>query len=273
MEIATALLWLLFSVGVGAYGTLVGAGGGFIIVPVLLLLAGASPQQAAGTSLVVVALNALSGTFSYARMGRVDWQTGGRFALAAVPGAVVGAYLSTAFSGRVFAVVVGVVLIAIALLLALRPMAAGKSAPPTGPRRRWQAERTLVDADGEVFAYRYTGPGGLALSVGVGFLSSVLGIGGGIIHVPAMVRLFGFPAHVATATSQFILAITAVIGAATHLALGHVLPVPALAMGIGAIVGAQVGARLSRRLRGARIVQLLALALAVVGVRLLVGGL
>src|SRR5262245_23628316 len=126
MEIVSALLWLLFGVGVGAYGTLVGAGGGFIIVPVLLLVGGASPQQAIGTSLVVVALNALSGTLSYARMGRVDWQTGWRFAAAAVPGAVAGAYLSTLFSGRAFAIVFGVLLIAIALLLALRPSTALK---------------------------------------------------------------------------------------------------------------------------------------------------
>jgi uncharacterized membrane protein YfcA len=86
-----------------------------------------------------------------------------------------------------------------------------------------------------------------------------------------MVQLFGFPAHVATATSHFILAVSTLIGAGAHLALGHLLPGPGLSMGIGAIAGAQLGARLSRRLRGSRIVQLLALALALVGLRLLVG--
>ncbi|MDP2726854.1 MAG: sulfite exporter TauE/SafE family protein, partial [Dehalococcoidia bacterium] len=86
-------------------------------------------------------------------------------------------------------------------------------------------------------------------------------------------HLFFFPAHIATATSQFILAITTGVGAASHLALGHVLLGPALSMGVGVVVGAPLGAALSRRLRGTLIVRLLSLALILAGARLIWAGL
>ncbi|NJD09284.1 MAG: sulfite exporter TauE/SafE family protein, partial [Gemmatimonadetes bacterium] len=110
---------------------------------------------------------------------------------------------------------------------------------------------------------------GAVLSFFVVFFSSVLGIGGGIIHVPVMIHFLGFPAHIATATSHFILAISAGVGAGTHIALGHLLAGPAILMGIGVVGGAQVGARLAQRMRGTRIIRLLSLALIVVALRLL----
>ena len=111
--------------------------------------------------------------------------------------------------------------------------------------------------------------GGLGLSFVIGFLSSILGIGGGIIHVPAMVFLVDFSAHLATATSHFVLAITSPVGSVGNVAAGRILYIPAIAMSVGAIGGARLGAQLSRRVQGALIVRVLSLALVVVGLRLL----
>jgi uncharacterized membrane protein YfcA len=105
----------------------------------------------------------------------------------------------------------------------------------------------------------------------VGYLSSLFGIGGGIIHVPLLTSLLDFPVHVATATSHFILAIMALAGTLTHIATGtfaHGVH-RTIYLGMGVLVGAQVGARLSRRMRGAWIIRSLALALGAVGIRLL----
>ncbi len=267
-----AMEFLALGLGVGAYGTLVGAGGGFLVVPVLLLLYHADPAQAAGTSITVVFLNAASGSFSYARQRRIDYRAGLAFALATVPGAIAGAFLAELFHGRTFEIVFGVLLLLIAALLMWRPTTARAGVPPTegGPPPRWyHIEHRFADAGGESFHYRYNILIGIVLSIGVGFLSSILGIGGGIIHVPALVFLLGFPPHVATATSHFILAISAFVGASTHLALGHVLLGPAAFMGLGVVVGAQFGARLSRRLHGGVVVRLLSVALIVVAFRLL----
>ncbi|MGI8857750.1 MAG: sulfite exporter TauE/SafE family protein [Thermomicrobiales bacterium] len=274
-SVVQVLLWAIAGVGVGTYGTLVGAGGGFVMVPIFLFfIPGISPAEAAGTSLAVVFFNALSGTASYVRQGRVDFWTGNRFALATVPGSIIGAYISNLFSSRPFYVVFGIFLISIAGFLTLRPDAKSAHVAPLAPGetrtlpRGWVA-RSVTERGGERFDYAYNFWGGIALSFVVGFLSSILGIGGGIIHVPALIFLFGFPAHIATATSHYILVISALVGALSHLASNDIRWIPMIGLSIGVIPGAQLGARLSSRLQGKWIVRGLAFALAVVGLRLL----
>src|SRR5436309_793892 len=104
--------FVLFGLVVGTYGTIIGAGGGFIIVPVLLLVLGWPHQEAVATSLLVVTANATSGSIAYARQKRIDFQTGIRFALATLPGAIIGSLVVEALSGRVFNVIFGVLLVA-----------------------------------------------------------------------------------------------------------------------------------------------------------------
>lgn len=264
----------VFGLFVGAYGTLVGLGGGFVVVPVLLLVYHASPQDTVGTSLAVVFLNSLSGSISYIRQKRVDLRSGIKFALATVPGAVIGTYLSTYLSSRLFSLVFGAIMLGASALLLLKPESRKElaldeeSGPQPGTRR---VTRKITDARGQVFAYSFNERLGIIISFFVGFLSSILGIGGGIIHVPVMIHLFTFPAHIATATSQFILVISTGVGAASHLAIGQVMIPQALAMGVGVLIGAQLGASLSRRLHGTLIVRLLSLALVATAVRLILG--
>ncbi len=258
----------VFGVVVGAYGTLIGAGGGFLMVPVMLLLLNMSPQRAVGTSLAVVFLNGLSGTISYLRQRRVDVSTGWQFAVATVPGAILGAYLSVLFTAHLFQVIFGLMLIGLSLFLVFRPGIEGQEGD-VERTDRFMVKRVLVDSHGVSYVYSYHRIYGLLLSFFVGFLSSIFGIGGGVIHVPAMVHLFGIPAHVASATSHFILAISSSVGAVTHVFLNHVDFWTAVPLGIGVLFGAQIGAALSRRLHGSLIVRLLSLALALVGLRLL----
>lgn len=264
--------FLVFGFAVGAYGTMVGAGGGFLIVPALLLVQHADPAQAVGTSLTVVFLNALFGTISYGKQRRIDYRSGLLFALATVPGSIAGAFYAPHFSGPRFDTIFGVVMLMVAALLIWRPAAEEQIAQAMieesgGPW--YKVFQQVTDATGERFSYRYNLLIGMTVSVFVGFMASVLGIGGGIIHVPVLTYVLGFPAHIATATSHFILAISAGIGASSHLALGHVLLGPAILMGVGAAGGAPVGARLAMRLRGGKILKLLSVALLIVGVRLL----
>jgi hypothetical protein len=86
----------------------------------------------------------------------------------------------------------------------------------------------------------------MAISIVVGYVSSFLGIGGGIIHVPALSYFLGFPVHIATATSHFVLAIMALTGTLVHIAIGtfsHGVH-RTIALAIGVLVGAQIGAHL-----------------------------
>jgi uncharacterized membrane protein YfcA len=271
MSVLRAVEFLLFGMAVGAYGTMVGAGGGFLIVPALLIVQQAPPEMAAGTSLTVIFINALFGTFSYARMKRIDYRSGVLFAVATIPGSILGASLSSHFSGPVFDRMFGVLMLLLAAFLIWRPKAEEEihSAMIASTGEWYQFQGKVTDSSGAHFAWRYNLVIGMTVSVIVGFFASILGIGGGIIHVPVLTYVLGFPAHIATATSHFILAISSLIGAGSHLALHHVLIGPAILMGIGAAGGSQIGARIAMRLKGGKILRLLSLALIVVGVRLL----
>jgi uncharacterized membrane protein YfcA len=105
-------------------------------------------------------------------------------------------------------------------------------------------------------------------------LSGLLGIGGGIIHVPVLTQVLNFPVHIATATSHFVVATSTLAASITHAVSGSFTRVgETVVLSAGAILGAQVGARLSRRIPGALIVRMLAVALAIVAVRLLLDAL
>lgn len=265
----TAALLVLIGFAVGAFGTVVGAGGGFILTPILLLL---YPHESAQTltaiSLAVVFFNAASGSAAYARQRRIDYRTGTIFALATVPGAIGGALLVGVVSRQAFNAIMGVVLAALAVWLI-----AGERWPLREPRG-YLERRVLTDRAGETYEYRVPVIRGAVYSLGVGFLSSFLGIGGGVIHVPLLVRALGFPTHIATATSHFVLAIMAGAGTITHLVIGsfhhHGLR-RTIALSIGVVAGAQLGAHISLRLHGRVIHWLLAAALLALSVRLLVG--
>lgn len=246
-----SLLLFLLGLIVGAVGTLIGVGGGFILVPIFLLALNYSPQHAIGTSLAVVFLNALSGTIAYIRQKKVYYDAAIRFSLATLPGAVLGSYLSQYFSSHCFYISFGLLLIVIALLLYSRP-------------------KPKVSSDGAQSDFPFYNRWlGTSLSVLVGFFSSTFGIGGGIIHVPVMIGLLGFPAHTATATSHFVLAVSALFGVITHYLLGNILMTPALIIGGGAIIGAQIGAYMAPKIKSRSITLLLCLALFILGLRMI----
>jgi len=111
----------------------------------------------------------------------------------------------------------------------------------------------------------------------VGYISPVLGIGGGIIHVPAMVDLLSFPVFVATATSHFILAIMSTVSVVVHAFKGsyndaYILRM-VIGLCIGVIPGAQAGALVSHKIKGNTIIRVLAVCIGAVGVRILLGSL
>src|SRR5262245_17097996 len=259
-----AVLLGVLGLAVGTLGTLVGAGGGFILLPLLALLYPHEPAaNLTAISLAVVCVNAMSGTIAYARMRRVDFRSGLIYAAAGLPGSILGAFVTHRLDRHVFDPLLGSVLILGAIFLLRRKL--------DDSHVSTVATRRLVASDGTVDAYSPRLPLGALLSAGIGFLSSLLGIGGGIIHVPSMVFLLGFPTHVATATSHFVLALLSFAGVAVHARTGTLAPEVhrTLPIAVGVLVGAQIGAALSPRIHGRWILRVLALAIASVGVRLL----
>jgi hypothetical protein len=272
MAVLPAVLLMLLGIAVGAFGTLVGAGGGFVLTPLLLLLYPEErPEVITSISLAVVFFNALSGSIAYGRMKRIDYPTGRLFALATVPGGFLGALATRLFTRGLFDILFGSILILLAAYIIVRRQAEQRVLAES--RSGW-THRLVVDAFGHQHEYSFDRKLGLAISFVVGFLSSLLGIGGGVVHVPALVQLLNFPTHIATATSHFILVITSLTGTLVHIAAGDFSRGirRTIFLGAGVIIGAQVGARLANRVHGLLIIRLLALGLASVGLRLVLHG-
>lgn len=276
MTLFTAETYLAFiGLGfiVGAYGTLIGAGGGFVLMPLLLLLyPDETPEKITAISLAIVFLNALSGSQAYARMRRIDYKSGLIFASATIPGAVLGALNTRMVPRELFDSIFAVFLMAGAAFLALRPELApmGKDEPQN--HHSITMSRHIKEGNGTTHDYSFNPLVGVFISLFVGYISSFLGIGGGIIHVPALVYLLHFPVHVATATSHFILVIMALTGTIVHIETGsfaggvhHMI-----SLAIGVVLGAQLGAHLSNFLKGKWIIRSLAIALGMVGIRIII---
>jgi uncharacterized membrane protein YfcA len=253
------------------YATLIGAGGGFVLVPMLLLLdPQVDPDTVAGISLAVVFVNALSGSIAYGRLGRIDFQVGKLFSLVAIPGAILGALATGLFARGIFDVVFGAVLLLSSGFLFLAPGGErGAQVDESGQG----VSRTVVAGDGRIYTYSYSPEAGCALSFAGAFLSSMLGIGGGIVQVPLLVRFLKFPTHIATATSQLIVALISFWATLVHAVRGDLGAAETVSQGVplalGVAVGAQLGAYLSGRVRGPALIRFLSLGLGFAGVRLL----
>jgi uncharacterized protein len=248
-------IWLTVGLLVGAEGTLIGAGGGFLLMPILLFAyRGANPEILTAWSLVAVLFNSASGSLAYARSRRIDYHSGIVFALAALPGAWFGARLTSHLSKSWFGLLFGGFLVMVSTYLLVRST------------RRVDEGSALREAHG-----RYNLWLGATLSLLVGLIANVFGIGGGILHVPLLVYVLGFPTHIATATSHFVLVVTVLVGVLAHFASGSLsfefLPLVPLVVGVS--LGAQVGAHYSSRLSGPWIIRSLAIGLVAVGIRLM----
>jgi uncharacterized protein len=253
------LLFFLLGAGVGIFGTLVGIGGGLICVPIFILWLTPSiftnAPQVVGTSLVIVFLNALSGTFAYIRQKRVFFNAAIPFAIATLPGAFLGSYIADLFNPDTLNIAFGAFLLLMAIIMYWNSSRKRGKEPSFDPK-----------------TFKYNKVLGILSSVLVGFLSSIFGIGGGIIHVPLMIYLLQFPTHVATATSHFVLAVSSACGVFSHLILNHIIWLPAISIGLGALIGAQIGAKLSKKTRPKIILLLLSASMFALGIRLILLG-
>jgi uncharacterized protein len=268
-------LGILIPVGflIGMFGTLIGAGGGFILVPILIFCCPEfSPETITAISIAIVAANAISGSFAYARSRRIDFKAGLIFALFTIPGSILGVLTTKSIPKQFFNTVFGVLLIGLSVYLLVKPNTQNPVTERTQNLKRWK-HHSLTDNVGTHFSYSYNQTTGIIISIIVGYLSPVLGIGGGIIHVPAMVNWLQFPVFVATATSHFILAVMSSVSVIVHAIQGNYNDPKVLHMVIGLIIGvvpgAQVGAWLSHRTKSHTIIRVLAICLGIVGIRIL----
>ncbi len=264
--------WLtLLGLSTGAFGAAVGAGGGVVLVPLLLILTDTEPPIVAGTSLTLVALNAITSSPSYLLKGLVDRRGGLLLGLAAIPGSTLAPFVVESLAGGVYRVLLGLLILGLAVRLLTAGYGEPERAAPRSMVRLGVVKRRIEAEKGQVFEYEYSEPLAAAFNAALGFVSALFGTGGGYIRTPVLVAAFGFPARVAVATSMFAMAFYATAGAAVHASLHNVNWYPMVFwVGVGMVVGGQIGAKLAATVRASWIIKLLALVLVVIGLRLLI---
>lgn len=239
--------------GVGAIGGaasgLLGIGGGVVMVPLLVLMLGLTQQEAHGTSLAILIFTAIAAAIVYRAAGPLDLRLAALLAAGAVAGAPLGARVAGRWSDDRLRRAFGALLVVVAIRLLLVRLDGGEGSVPGG-----LAGAALMIAVGFV----------------VGWLSGLLGVGGGTILVPILTLAFHVPQHGAQGVSLFMIVPTSIAGAWTYHRLGHVRRSLVAPAAIASVVTAAAAALVANALAGPTLRVLFAIVLAIMGARMLV---
>jgi uncharacterized membrane protein YfcA len=248
------ILYIALGFFTGLIGTLTGTGGGFLLTPIFIFLFPTmSPMHLTALSLLAVFANSLSGSIGYAVRTQIHWPSVRLFALFALPGVFLGLPIVKILPRSTFEISFAVFLFLVGLFVFFRSLR-----KPTKKGNEF------------IFWNRTTKVVGSCISFFIGIISSLFGIGGGIIHVPLLSEFLRYPIHLATGTSQAILAITSGFAVINHIASKDFYQlesfVPYLIVGL--ILGAQLGAMFSKKIPSHLILRGLSIALFAVAIRL-----
>jgi hypothetical protein len=239
---------LLIGLLAGFFGGLVGLGGGVIMIPLMVGISKMTQHRAHGTSLVALVFTGVSGAVTYALKGSVDLTASLLLAATAIFTARGGARFAHALPEWKLKRSFGGFLVFVSALLLMKPYLSHLANPVTG----WAKIVVLL----------FTG-------VFTGFLSGMMGVGGGTIMVPAMVLLAGFGQHTAQGSSLLAMVPAGTVGAFTHLRLGNVITslLPGLIPGV--LIGTYFGGSLALVLPEATLRVIFAAVLTWTGIRYL----
>jgi uncharacterized protein len=240
---------LLLGFFAGLLGALTGIGGGVLLTPILTLHFGIPIRQAIGASLVAVITTSAASSSVHLQRHTTDIRLGMTLELATVLGAAVMAYLVAYFNRNALEGIFAVFLLYSSIVILSRGgrIKADEESPPAA-----NGETSIPPYETK----RY--PLGMAASLVAGAASGLLGIGGGPIKVPVMYIFMGVPLMVATATSNFMVGVTAAASAIVYYRRGDILVQYTAPLAVGVFLGSLLGARLAPRIHTRIVVYLLA---------------
>ncbi len=269
------LILLAVAAAAGFLGALTGLGGGVVIVPFLTLVLGVDIRYAIGASLISVIATSSGAASAYVREGLSNIRIGMLLEIATTLGAVFGALLATVVAPSLIAVVFGIALIAGSLTtLGRQPEPPLEPAGPPGRLAaflRFQGE--YASLRGTVRYQARAIPAGFGLMSVAGALSGLLGIGSGAFKVIAMDRVMDLPFKVSTATSNFMIGVTAAASAGVYLNRGYVDPALCLPIILGVLAGSLAGTAILVRTRTRTLRLVFDLVIIILGVEMIFNGL
>ena len=227
----------------GFVGSLTGLGGGVIVTPVLTLFLGVDIRYAIGASLVSVIATSSGAAAAYVRDGYSNIRIGMFLEIATTLGAVFGAFLGTRIPTSYLTIIFGLILLQAAWQTRREPNEAGQSGPEDPIAMQLKLNGAYRTRSGSVSYVVRRVKAGFVLMFGAGTLSGLLGIGSGSLKVIAMDQAMQIPFKVSTATSNFMIGVTAAASASLYLSRGYVNPAIAMPVMLGVLVGSIAGAR------------------------------
>lgn len=239
--------------GIGTFSGLMGVGGGIMLVPYLVLRRGFDQKRAQATSLVMVAIASFGGSATYALNSSVAWVPALIITLGGLLGAWIGAHTVQRTANHRLQLISGIALLVVALRLAMTAsssdQAAGTTSLPT--------LTVLV-----VIGYLLSG-------VAMGFLSALLGIGGGIVLIPFLVTVFGYEQQLANGTALAVMVPISLIGAYRLTRAGLTDWNLGLRLGAGAVLGGILGSLIALALSGQAVRYAFSVVMLVIGMRMI----
>jgi uncharacterized membrane protein YfcA len=236
----SSLLLVVLGYAAGVLGAMAGLGGGILIVPTLVVFFNVPLPQAIGTSLISVIATSTATTAIHVERHLTDIRLGITLELATTIGAAIAAILAH----HIHRTTLALLFVAFLVYSAASLM-----------RRMWSSRSQPHEPEPETYEVKHY-PVGLAASLIAGGMSGLLGIGGGPIKVPAMYLMMGVPLRVATATSNFMIGVTAAASAYIYYGHGNIRLDISAPLLVGVFLGSISGARLAPRI-AARYIQLL----------------
>ena len=241
-EVAFWLKTLVVGAVSGVLSGMFGIGGGMITTPAIRLLLGGSAIVAVATPLPIIIPTALTGAVGYVRRGIADVRAGVIVGCSGALAAVAGAWATQWIGGSALMIATAVLVMYMAFDMWLTGRRAGAArTPPPPPLTRPPAGDHPRADDGPPAGVRPL----VLLGLGTGLYSGLLGLGGGFVIVPLLMRVFGFGTKRAIGTSLVAIAILSVPGTITHALLGHIDWRLAAGLSLGVIPGAWIGARVT----------------------------
>jgi uncharacterized protein len=264
------LIWIC-ALAAGLLGSLTGLGGGVVIVPILVVAFKVDIHYAAGASLISVIATSSGAAAAYVREGFSNLRIGMFLEVATTLGALLGAYLVAKVSPTTIAIIFGFVLL-FSAVLSLRPPGSHGSRPtdPLAVRLRLNGEYPSRDGIKAYTVHRV--PLGFLVCHCAGILSGLLGIGSGALKVLGMDQAMEIPFKVSTATSNFMIGVTAAASAGIYFHRGYVDPSLVMPVMLGVLLGSFVGARILPGATTRYLRHLFAAAIIALGVEMLIKG-
>jgi len=256
----------------GFLGSLTGLGGGVVIVPVLALLFKVDIHYAIGASLVSVIATSSGSSAAYVRKGFSNMRIGLLLEIATTIGAILGAFLASGTPTRKIAIIFGCALLLSAAISGRYRKRQTEERPDDPLATRLRLNGSYPVGEGmERYQVRRV-PLGFGLMFGAGTLSGLLGIGSGAVKVLALDEAMLIPFKVSTATSNFMIGVTAAASAGIYLSRGYVQPAIAMPVTLGVLAGSLLGTQFMVRARTQAIRVLFAVVIAALGVEMIYNG-